>query len=61
MERRAIADDIVPLFEFLVKSQIPARFVKLIAYDQPELQLHVLKALTYFAPGPRIGSTPVRC
>lgn len=58
MERRAIADDIVPLFEFLVKAQIPSRFIKLISYNQPELQLHVLKALTYFAPGPRIGSTP---
>lgn len=61
MERRAIADEIVSLFEALIRHNLGARLVKLIQYvDQPALQVKALNALINFASGPRIGSTPVQ-
>eukprot|EP01125_Pyxidicula_operculata_P010084 TRINITY_DN331_c1_g1_i2.p1 TRINITY_DN331_c1_g1~~TRINITY_DN331_c1_g1_i2.p1 ORF type:complete len:645 (+),score=128.51 TRINITY_DN331_c1_g1_i2:2-1936(+) len=60
IERRAVCDDILPVYDVMVKHNLPARFVKFIhQYDKPPLQIEALKALTYFAPGPRIASTPI--
>lgn len=58
-ERRAVADDIVALFEQLVSAGIVKRLVLLMRdSSQPTLQYHCLRCLFYFAPGPRIASTP---
>jgi len=58
-ERRAVADDIVVLFEHLVRNNCVARMIYLLRDNsQQVLQMNLLRCLAYFAPGPRIASTP---
>eukprot|EP01122_Echinamoeba_exundans_P009822 TRINITY_DN3538_c0_g1_i1.p1 TRINITY_DN3538_c0_g1~~TRINITY_DN3538_c0_g1_i1.p1 ORF type:complete len:1064 (+),score=289.89 TRINITY_DN3538_c0_g1_i1:121-3312(+) len=58
-ERRAVADDIVALFEQLVRANMVKRLIQLMSDNsQHSLQYHSLRCLFYFAPGPRIASTP---
>lgn len=60
MERRAIADDIVVLFEKITTSplNVVSRLVSLTRYmDTPEIQVICLKILRLYCPGPRIAST----
>lgn len=58
-ERRAVVDDVISLYEKLVQNHVPKRLIQLSQYtDQPALQLQCLRALSLYAPGPRIASTP---
>eukprot|EP01128_Nolandella_sp_AFSM9_P010431 TRINITY_DN7206_c0_g1_i1.p1 TRINITY_DN7206_c0_g1~~TRINITY_DN7206_c0_g1_i1.p1 ORF type:complete len:1094 (+),score=255.51 TRINITY_DN7206_c0_g1_i1:127-3408(+) len=58
-ERRTVVDDIVPLFEKLIQNNVPKRLVQMCQFsDQPPLQLQALRAISLFAPGPRVASTP---
>jgi len=58
-QRRALVDDIVRLYETIIRHQLYLRFMSFLScIDKSKLQYQALRALTYFAPGPRIASTP---
>jgi Ca2+-binding EF-hand superfamily protein len=60
MERRAVAEDIVAIFEVVVKSNLVSHLIRLLqeGADHPLLQFQALRALSFFLPGPRVASTP---
>jgi hypothetical protein len=59
IERRSVADDIVRIFEYVVRGSFVPILVKLAdSSPTPQIQWEALRCLTYFAPGPRIASTP---
>lgn len=58
-ERRLVADDIVILFEKIVRSNIVQFFARVLSLGrQPNTVYHVLKAISYFAHGPCIALAP---
>jgi len=59
-QRRALVDEIVSLYEKIGQNRLYLRFISfLLCIDKPTLQYQALRALTYFAAGPRIASTPI--
>jgi len=58
-ERRAVAEDIVRIFEVIVRGSLTPILLRFADSTlNPQIQLEALRSLTYFAPGPRIASTP---
>lgn len=53
------ADDIVRIYETIVRGNLVPLLLKLTEPDNaPQVQWEALRSVTYFAPGPRIASTP---
>lgn len=57
-ERTLVADDIVLLFEKIVSSNVISIFKELLTSGLSSSHFHILKALTYFATGPKIPTVP---
>jgi len=58
-ERRGVAEVIIKIFEMVVQTSITPRVIHLLQYSNvPQAQELAARIISYFAPGPRIASTP---
>lgn len=58
VRRRAICDDIIPLYEFVVSNNVPQRLIEMLDIGQVPLRAKLLTFFNLFVAGPNIASTP---